>query len=102
MIGYKLGMERDFRNFPVPIEIEDQPYFILKNSNTYLLASRICPHMGYHVETEGGRLVCFLHGWTFDEGNGICKEYSNDKLKTYPVFVREGELIVGLNSGEKS
>ncbi|MFC5647663.1 Rieske (2Fe-2S) protein [Paenibacillus solisilvae] len=102
MNEYKLGKEKDFDHFPVPVEIESQPYYLLKNEFAYLLASRICPHMGYPVETEEGGLVCFLHGWTFDERTGICKEISHERLTTHPVFVRNGELIVWLKTDEKS
>jgi nitrite reductase/ring-hydroxylating ferredoxin subunit len=101
MNEYTLGKEKQLDRFPAPLEIESQRFYLLKNDNAYLLVSRICPHMGYPVEAAEGGLVCFLHGWTFDERSGMCKEFSHEKLTTYPVFVRNGELIAWLNSVEK-
>lgn len=94
MHEFVLGREEDFIQFPASIEIEQLSYFLLKNKGTYLLASRVCPHMGYPVDASDGELICFLHGWNFDKKTGLCKHIPQEKLSTYPVIVRKGELIV--------
>ncbi|MCZ8511698.1 Rieske (2Fe-2S) protein [Paenibacillus filicis] len=93
MREFTIGREVEFAQFPAPIEIDHSSYYLLKNNSTYLLASRVCPHMGYPVDVSDGEIVCFLHGWNFDEKTGICKHIPYEGLTTYPVFLRNGEFI---------
>ncbi|AFC33252.1 Rieske domain-containing protein [Paenibacillus mucilaginosus 3016] len=88
-----LGAVNEFTTFPAKVEVESKAYFVLKELDTYHLVSRTCPHAGARVEAEDGELVCPLHGWTFDEHNGACLNVPVKRLASYPVEVRDGQLI---------
>ena len=93
MKEYVLGIEHDFKTFPTEIEIEQQSYFLLKNDTQYLLASRVCPHMGYLIEKNDEELVCNVHGWNFDSNTGNCLFLKSEKLATFTIIQKDGQLI---------
>ncbi|MCZ8519921.1 MULTISPECIES: Rieske (2Fe-2S) protein [Paenibacillus] len=88
-----LGPLEEFSRFPAEVEVESKAYYVLQEFDKYHLVSRTCPHAGAQVEAEDGELVCPLHGWTFSEHNGACLNVPVKPLASYPVTVRNGQLI---------
>jgi anthranilate 1,2-dioxygenase ferredoxin component len=88
-----IELKEQFVEFPVEIQIEGKPYFLIEEEAGYTLMSRICPHAGDTVDLEDGELVCPMHGWTFEVHTGRCHNVPSAKLKSYEVDLREGNLI---------
>lgn len=59
-----------------------------------------CPHEGYPLSegtvSDGCTLTCNWHNWKFNLENGE-NHYGGDRLRTYPVEVRDGEVWVELS-----
>ncbi len=59
-----------------------------------------CPHEGFPLSegsiSDGCTLTCNWHNWKFNLDNGD-NLYGGDRLRTYPVEVREGDLWVELS-----
>lgn len=99
-----LGAEADFEAFPAPVEVDNEPYFIVKNAESsaepYRLISAICPHAGGEVRVYGAEFVCPMHFWTFDMQTGECTNVDGEKLACAPVFVRDGRLYADFSGRE--
>ncbi len=71
---------------------------------TYFAVSGLCPHQGGSLGDgylEGHRLVCPLHGWTFDVRTGEAGEVLQPgRVNTFPVKVEDGGIWVELPEGE--
>ncbi|GGF86727.1 Rieske (2Fe-2S) protein [Paenibacillus abyssi] len=91
-----IGRVQQFEKLPAELRIEKDTYFLLKNEDQFLLVSSICPHAGQLVEIEYGELVCPMHGWTFNTHTGACLNVPSKGLESYPVIVRDDELIAQL------
>lgn len=90
-----LGKLENFQSFPAAIEVEQHSYYLLRSeAGEFKLVSRRCPHMGYTVEYQDGKVICDLHDWTFDARTGICNELPGECLKAYPVEVIDGVVTV--------
>ena len=44
-----LGAESDFTEFPAYLELEKEPYYLVRSDKGYQLLSSICPHHGGEV-----------------------------------------------------
>ena len=59
-----------------------------------------CPHEGYPLREgtldEGCTLTCNWHNWKFDLRDGS-NLYGGDRLRTYPVELRNGDIWVDLS-----
>ncbi|WJH35727.1 Rieske (2Fe-2S) protein [Paenibacillus sp. CC-CFT747] len=91
-----LGEELAFGVLPAEVEIDNRPFYLLKDEEGYRLLSRTCPHAGYPVEFEDGELVCPLHGWTFEYHSGRCQNVPSTGLDSYSVTIVEGRLVARL------
>lgn len=63
-----------------------------------LACANACPHEGYPLSEgtlEGCVLTCNWHNWKFDLASGATLE-GGDRVRTYPVALREGEVWVDL------
>ncbi|UJF33008.1 Rieske (2Fe-2S) protein [Paenibacillus hexagrammi] len=89
-----LGPLTEWTQFPVEVEVEQKPYFLVKENDKYELFSRKCPHAGDIVELEDGEFVCPMHGWTFEAHTGRCHNVPSAALKNYEVIERNGHLFV--------
>jgi len=62
-----------------------------------------CAHRGAPL-VEGkiieGQLLCPWHGSAFDITTGTCRTMPEEKVRTYPVEVREGQVWVALEGPE--
>jgi nitrite reductase/ring-hydroxylating ferredoxin subunit len=57
-----------------------------------------CPHQGYALvrgDVKDGVLTCAWHNWKFELGTGICR-YGGENIRTYPVQIREGQVLVDI------
>jgi nitrite reductase/ring-hydroxylating ferredoxin subunit len=65
----------------------------------------ICPHRGASLaqgQCIRNAVVCPWHDWAFDlvTGKGITNPYSS--LKKYPVFIKEGNILISTSSLESA
>lgn len=66
----------------------------------YALEDR-CPHREGCLSdgaVERGELICPLHGWNFDLETGISPYNPNDSVKTYPVTLEGGAVLIDAES----
>jgi MocE subfamily Rieske [2Fe-2S] domain protein len=63
----------------------------------------ICTHEHAHLSEgfcEGTEIECPLHGSIFDVRTGEVKSLpATEDIKTYPVKVEDGEVLVGIDEG---
>lgn len=88
-----IGKESEFNQFPAEIKIEYDTYFLVKQDEGYRLLSADCPHAGGTVMIYGSEFVCPMHYWCFDQKTGECTNIPGAELESFPVEIREGELI---------
>ena len=58
-----------------------------------------CPHLGFPLSEghiEGNVLVCAAHGWVFDLESGLGLNPRNCRLRTYPLCIEAGKVVVEL------
>ena len=60
----------------------------------------ICPHAGGPLGQgilNGSSLICPWHGWEFDCRTGV-NDFDEDlQLRTFPVVVQDGDVLVDLS-----
>ena len=59
-----------------------------------------CLHQGGSLGqgiVENGKVVCPWHGWQYDPKTGVAVEHPDQKLKTYPIKVENGEVFIDLD-----
>lgn len=62
----------------------------------YALNNR-CPHKGGQLgygKLSGCDVICPLHQWDFDVRTGVSRYNPNDKVATYPVRVKDGQVEI--------
>lgn len=92
---YVLGPVTQFEKFPAEVEINRDPYYLIKtNEGAYKLLLRYCPHAGVLVEAEEKGFFCYGHGWSFDEWGKCLNSWSD--LESREVEERDGQLIAKL------
>ena len=82
------GQPHQFQNL-VLCRVEDQVYAV----------DGLCPHSGGPLgqgALHGRMLVCPWHAWEFDCTNGEHDRNPACRLKTYPVTIRNGDVLVEL------
>lgn len=58
-----------------------------------------CLHQGGSLGqgmVENGRVVCPWHGWNYDPKTGVAVDHPDQKLKTYPIKVENGEVYIDI------
>lgn len=58
-----------------------------------------CLHQGGSLGQgviENGKVVCPWHGWKYDPKTGVAVEHPDQKLKTYPVKIENGEVFIDI------
>jgi 3-phenylpropionate/trans-cinnamate dioxygenase ferredoxin subunit len=97
------------------VEVEDRDLVLARVGEALYAADERCPHMGGRLSRgslEGAVVVCPRHGSRFDLSDGrvvqwtewsgvtlsLAKAFKSPRpLKTYPVHVQEGRLLVELD-----
>src|SRR5271170_1251112 len=76
-----------------------QVLLIASGGRVFAIANR-CPHEGYPLsegtEGPGCVLTCNWHNWKFDLASGAAL-IGRDPVRTYPVMLKEGEILVDLS-----
>lgn len=86
----------------VPIVVADREVLLLKRADKLFAFVATCPHAGAPL-CEGwidalGRVVCPLHQYRFDPGNGRNTSGEGYKLMTYPIEMRDEGIFLGLTA----
>ena len=91
-----------------PVRLLGEDLVLFKQSNSYGLMERHCPHRGADLaygRLENGGLRCAFHGWLFDvegrcletpaepEGSRLCEHI---RQRAYPVVEKSGVLFAYL------
>ena len=88
-----LGPEVSFEQFPAPITIEDEHYFLAQGKDSvYRLLSAICPHSWGRIVDWGTCFLCPDHAWRFEMTEGICINGPRAQMYAFPVTERNGRL----------
>ncbi len=89
-----LGAEASFPEFPAPLTLEDQDYFLAKGKDgVYRLLSTRCPHQWGEIIEWDTCFMCPDHGWRFEMSGGVCINGPNARMDAIPVTLRDGRLI---------
>ena len=92
-INVDLGEESALPELPMPVEVGDAKFFLVKGSEGYKLLSVICPHEYGEVQDEGEDVfTCDGHGWQFDKSEGVCVTQPHLRMRSLPVDVLNGRL----------
>ena len=92
-----LGPESSFEEFPAPVEIGRDDYFLAKGKDgTYLLLSAICPHSWGTIVQWDTCFMCPDHGWRFEFGEGICINGPRAQMYHFPVTIKDGHLFAAV------
>jgi toluene monooxygenase system ferredoxin subunit len=71
--------------------------FVLRLPDRVLCYEDRCPHLGFPLSEgrlEGTALVCAAHGWEFDVESGLGKNPQTCRLRSHPVRVVDGQILV--------
>ena len=85
----------------VAVRLEGHFIGIHNVDGKYYAIDNTCPHVGgvlHAGKQEGGVIVCPIHEWKFDVKTGKCIWPGECDLATYPLKVREGDILVDLDS----
>ena len=95
-IRTRLGTLEAFANFPAPIEVGSQTFFLVRADQGFRLLSSVCPHAGGEVYDEGSCFECPLHGSCFDVQTGSVRILPATKpARSYQVKVEGNSISVG-------
>ena len=88
-----LGPESSFDKFPAQIELDGEPYYLVRGRKGYQLLSTVCPHQGGEVVDWGSVFLCNDHGWRFEKTEGECINGPYSRMLGFSVTVQQGRLI---------
>lgn len=75
----------------------EQTYAVCNVEGELRCLDGVCPHAGGPLgqgNIDGNQLVCPWHAWGFDTTTGV-NDYDEDLvLKTYPVIVQGGVVLI--------
>ena len=80
------------------VSVNEHVVAIFNLGGTYYAIDNVCPHQGGplgegHLE-ENGVVSCPWHAWNFDIRTGQSPIDPDVKVRTFPVRVENGQLIV--------
>lgn len=81
------------------IELNGQQILLLNIKGTVYAVENECPHQGAPLDKAIQKetyLSCPRHGYRFQLTDGSCKEFPEYQLKTWPVRVENGDIIIEL------
>lgn len=70
---------------------------VFRHVGGYSAIDDVCPHMGASLSegyVEAGIVTCSWHGWRFRLADGTWADNPRLKIKSYPVRVENGWLLV--------
>ncbi len=77
----------------------DDSVLVVHTPNGLYAVQSSCPHAGATLEpgaiTDDDAIICPFHAWCFDLKSGKLTTNSNaGQLKTYPIEIREGNVVL--------
>ena len=88
---------------------------VCSDAGRYYAIRGVCPHQGarldkgqltsltvsekpgvYGIDRDGEILRCPWHSFDYDIVSGNCVSDPNRRIKTYPVYVEDGDIVVDL------
>ena len=82
------------------VRVDGRQVALFENGGRVYACSNLCPHEGYPLVegTVNGQctLTCNWHNWKFDLSTGE-NLYGGDRLTTYPIEIRDGEIWADLS-----
>jgi MocE subfamily Rieske [2Fe-2S] domain protein len=82
------------------VEADGQTLALVRVGDEVFCVADICTHEHAHLSEgfcEGYEIECPLHGSIFDVRTGAVKSLpATEDLKTYPVKLEDGEVLVGV------
>ncbi len=79
------------------IELNGEEILLINMKGSIYAVEAECPHQGAPLAAailKEGYLSCPRHGYRYDLKDGSCKDFPEYRLKTWPVHVENGEIIV--------
>jgi nitrite reductase (NADH) small subunit len=79
------------------IELNGEEILLINMKGTIYAVEAECPHQGAPLSgaiLKESYLACPRHGYRFELKDGSCKDFTEYKLKTWPVRIENGEIIV--------
>jgi nitrite reductase/ring-hydroxylating ferredoxin subunit len=79
------------------VRVGQQQILLLNIEGDFSALDRFCAHHGAPLvkgEIVEGQLLCPWHGITFDVTTGTCPVAPEERVQTYPVEVRDGQVWV--------
>ena len=80
------------------VQINERVVVIFNVDGTLHALDNTCPHQGGPLGEgyleDNGVVSCPWHGWTFDVCTGVSPIDAELKVRTYPVRVEDGQIIV--------
>lgn len=81
------------------VTVEGQEVLLVNFKGTIYAVENECPHQGAPLAgaiIKDGHLSCPRHGYRFDLSSGVCKDFPEFVLKSWPVRIEGDEIIVDL------
>ncbi|CAH2032292.1 Rieske (2Fe-2S) protein [Trichlorobacter ammonificans] len=81
------------------VVVEGQELLLINHKGTVYAVETECPHQGAPLAgalVKESYLSCPRHGYRFELQDGSCREHPEYTLKTWPVRIENGEIIVDL------
>lgn len=87
---------------PGEIQVDEKKICLVRTKERVFAFAATCPHSGAPL-CDGwldgrGHIVCPLHKYRFDPGNGYNSSGEGYKLRTFPIEMRADGIYVGILS----
>ena len=83
------------------VQVNEHRLAIFNWEGTILAIDNTCPHQGRPLGEgyleESGVVSCPWHGWTFDLRTGISPIDPDVRVRSFPVRLEAGEIIVEID-----
>jgi nitrite reductase/ring-hydroxylating ferredoxin subunit len=83
------------------VQVGQRQILLLNIDGDFHALDSFCAHHGAPLvkgEVVEGQLLCPWHGITFDVASGTCPAAPEERVQTYPVEVRAGQVWVAMGS----
>ncbi|WP_428087005.1 Rieske (2Fe-2S) protein [Candidatus Thioglobus sp.] len=79
------------------VELQGKKIFVTLNKGKLYCAENRCPHEDIELTLgclKSGRVVCSLHGFSFDLATGVSSQTDVDDMTTYSIKQENGEIYI--------
>lgn len=81
------------------VEAAGEAIAIFRVGDAVHAVENACPHRGGPLafgDLRGATVYCPLHAWGFDVRSGRCAEFPDAPVRTFPVHVEGGDVVLEL------